>query len=116
VDAGRAGEFLCFGRGDAFDVVLGGHKVLGSAQRRRKGAILQHGSLVLRRSSFAPQFPGIADLADFSLSESALAERLAGAVGAVISSRIVPRELTPDECRRVNDRARSASIEMLKSS
>jgi hypothetical protein len=36
-------EYLCFGRMDDFDVVMGGHKVLGSAQRRRKGAVLQHG-------------------------------------------------------------------------
>lgn len=47
-DESRGGRFLCFGRGDAFDVVMGQHKVLGSAQRRRKGAILQHGSLILR--------------------------------------------------------------------
>lgn len=60
--AEKSGEFLCFGRGDAFDVVLGGYKVIGSAQRRRKGAVLQHGSLILRRSEWAPQFPGLRDL------------------------------------------------------
>lgn len=55
-------EFLCFARGDEFDLVCREHKIAGSAQRRRKGAILQHGSLLLRRSEFAPQFPGLFDL------------------------------------------------------
>ena len=53
---------LCFSRQDAHDVVSGGYKVLGSAQRRRKGALLQHGSLVLRASPAAPQYPGLIDL------------------------------------------------------
>jgi len=55
--------FLCFGRGDPRDIVLGPHKIVGSAQRRRKGAILQHGALLLERSPHAPEFPGLFDLA-----------------------------------------------------
>jgi hypothetical protein len=54
-------EFLCFGRGDQDDVVIGPEKILGSAQRRRKGAVLQHGSLVLWRSeAVAAVFPEFA--------------------------------------------------------
>lgn len=67
-------SFLCFSRSDANDIVVGSHKIVGSAQRRRKGAVLQHGSIVLRESKFAPQFPGVLDLgfelgkpADFDL-------------------------------------------------
>ena len=56
-NAERGGEFLCFGRGDSRDIVLHGHKIVGSAQRRRRGAVLQHGSLLLRRSEHAPSFP-----------------------------------------------------------
>lgn len=37
-------------------------KVLGSAQRRRRGAVLQHGSLLLASSPFAPELPGITEL------------------------------------------------------
>lgn len=58
----RNTAFLCFARGDAMDVVLGPNKVLGSAQRRRRGAILQHGSLVLRTSPLAPEVPGLTEL------------------------------------------------------
>jgi lipoate-protein ligase A len=60
--ADREGAFLCFGRGDPRDVVLAGHKIMGSAQRRRRGAVLQHGSLLIRASEYAPQFPGVLDL------------------------------------------------------
>lgn len=72
---GPAEAFLCFSRGDEMDVVLGPHKVLGSAQRRRRGAVLQHGSLVLRRSEFAPQFPGLFDLGP-AVPETKLLETL----------------------------------------
>jgi lipoate-protein ligase A len=54
--------FLCFGREDPRDIVLGPHKILGSAQRRRRGAVLQHGSLLVKRSPFAPSYPGLCDL------------------------------------------------------
>ena len=53
---------LCFARAADEDVVCGGHKVLGSAQRRRRGAILQHGSLLIHQSPHAPEFPGLLDL------------------------------------------------------
>ena len=70
--------FLCFTRGDPNDVMLAGHKILGSAQRRRRGAILQHGSLLWRASEHAPELPGICDLAtaptDMEQFHSELAE------------------------------------------
>ena len=40
-------SFLCFGRGDRHDILSGRRKVVGSAQRRRGGAVLQHGSVAL---------------------------------------------------------------------
>lgn len=58
----REGNFLCFERGDPHDLVIGRHKVLGSAQRRRRGSILQHGSLLLEHSPVAPQLLGLCDL------------------------------------------------------
>jgi len=54
--------FLCFLREDENDLLLNRHKILGSAQRRRRGAILQHGGLILHRSSMAPEILGIFDL------------------------------------------------------
>ena len=54
--------FLCFLREASPDLVVLGHKVLGSAQRRRRGAVLQHGSLLLKASEFAPDLLGLHDL------------------------------------------------------
>jgi lipoate-protein ligase A len=62
-ESDRAGKpFLCFQRREAGDVLLGEHKIAGSAQRRQRGTVLQHGSVLWARSAFAPELPGITDL------------------------------------------------------
>jgi lipoate-protein ligase A len=58
----RKEAFLCFQRRAAGDVLLHDRKVLGSAQRRTKHGLLQHGSLLLRKSAAAPELPGLAEL------------------------------------------------------
>lgn len=61
----RANEeesFLCFQRHVAGDVLVAGHKIVGSAQRRFHGAVLQHGSILLAASAAAPELPGVLDL------------------------------------------------------
>ena len=55
-------EFLCFHRRSEGDVVVGDHKLLGSAQRRSKTALLQHGSLLVAKSQHAPSLMGVKDL------------------------------------------------------
>ncbi len=54
--------FLCFQHVTPGDLVIGSAKVLGSAQRRQRGALLQHGGILLARSPHAPELPGIMDL------------------------------------------------------
>lgn len=76
--------FLCFLRADPRDVVINGTKVLGSAQRRRKGHILQHGSILLQASKLTPELPGIVDLVpDFDLPQ--FEQRLPHAVADSVS-------------------------------
>jgi len=54
-DSGAArGPFFCFQRRHCYDVLLGGDKIAGSAQRRTRNAVLQHGSIVLA-NRFAQQ-------------------------------------------------------------
>jgi lipoate-protein ligase A len=73
--------FLCFQRHHPGDVLIGENKIVGSAQRRRKKAMLQHGSLLWQRSEFAPELPGLTDLADdFTLSQSNFIDVLAGRI------------------------------------
>ena len=84
-ETGVAAEpFLCFLRKNPNDIVhISGSKIVGSAQRRRKGITLQHGSIILKASPLAPQVLGIIDLepsfstADFRRS---LPQKIAGAV------------------------------------
>jgi lipoate-protein ligase A len=59
----KLGEVLCFLDQTAGDLVIDGSKVVGSARRKRRGALLQHGSILLGRSEHAPMLPGINDLA-----------------------------------------------------
>ena len=44
-------------------MLVAGEKVAGSAQRRRRGAVLQHGSVLLARSPAAPELVGLKELA-----------------------------------------------------
>jgi len=78
--AGDRHKFLCFERRTAGDIVLKGFKIGGSAQRRLSGATLQHGSLLLKRSEFAPELPGISDLADLDCSQSEILEGMINAM------------------------------------
>lgn len=71
--------FLCFQRRSSGDVLLASEveptsaqKVGGSAQRRRRGAVLQHGSLLLSESPFAPELPGIEQITGVRLDEQEL--------------------------------------------
>lgn len=54
--------FLCFQRRANGDVVLKDFKIIGSAQRRLKNALLQHGSVLLGQSTAAPELPGVNEL------------------------------------------------------
>jgi len=58
----RSGDFLCFCRRSSGDIVLADVKIAGSAQRRVAHAVLQHGSVLLRRTSAAPELPGLCDI------------------------------------------------------
>jgi lipoate-protein ligase A len=72
VEATRRGEevdrttasrpFLCFADRDPEDVISGVAKLAGSAQRRRSGAVLQHGSILIATSTITPELPGAIDL------------------------------------------------------
>jgi lipoyl(octanoyl) transferase len=73
--------FLCFEHHTAGDLAIGPRgdgrtKVIGSAQRKRHGAIIQHGSILLRTSEFAPRLPGIAERSGFVLEPRNLANAI----------------------------------------
>lgn len=79
----RSGPFFCFERPGRTDLLLGGGKLLGSAQRRLSDRVLQHGSLIVgRRFASHPGAslgnPAPADVARWS---DAFVRNLASALG-----------------------------------
>lgn len=102
-----AEPFLCFSRGDARDIVLGPHKILGSAQRRRRGAVLQHGALLLARSEYAPEFPGLAELAGFSHQRREVVDALHQALRDLLPGDVVDSGLTDAELVQAAELART---------
>jgi lipoate-protein ligase A len=77
--------FLCFQRRTPEDLIVSGYKVLGSAQRKIRGAVLQHGSLLLRASPWAPELPGIGELTSHFPDVEQLAEELTARLAARLS-------------------------------
>lgn len=96
--------FLCFERRSPGDVLVAGMKVGGSAQRRNRGALLQHGSVLLRCSSFAPELPGIAELTGASLDPDVLRARWCERLAERLGLRWRPDGVTESE------RLRAAAI------
>lgn len=73
---GGVEPFLCFQRRTSEDLVVAGYKILGSAQRRGRGALLQHGSLLVRSSTFAPELPGLCELCSREVEMEGLIEAM----------------------------------------
>lgn len=86
--------FLCFQRRTGGDIILDGQKVGGSAQRRSKNAILQHTSLLLRKSLAAQELAGIEDLGGVSLDVPALINDLAERLSETLLVAFKPANLT----------------------
>ena len=89
-----AGEGVCL-----TDSITHRHKIAGSAQRKWKGALLQHGSVLLGRSPFAPTLPGIAELSRVSVPLKELAAAVVERLAVTSGWRVEPGEWTADELR-----------------
>jgi lipoate-protein ligase A len=94
--------FLCFSRGDARDIVIGPHKIVGSAQRRRQGAVLQHGSILLEQSPLAPEFPGIHELTEVRLDPWQLSRQLAPAMAEYLQLNLATTSLQKTEIEQAS--------------
>jgi lipoyl(octanoyl) transferase len=93
----KLGPFLCFLHQTPGDLVTHGAKVVGSAQRRPHGAMLQHGSILLAQSEHTPELPGLRELTGVDLSPAELAPALIEALAVETGWRFEPGELTGEE-------------------
>lgn len=99
--------FLCFLRKTEGDVLCEGVKVGGSAQRRRRGAILQHGSLILARSPHAPEVSGIWEVTGKKLFHEPIPERWSQAIAGRLQLNLAVGKLSELEL----DAARTLALE-----
>jgi len=101
-DAGPGHEssdrpFLCFTDRDADDIVIGGVKLVGSAQRRRSGAVLQHGSILLGRSPTTPELAGLAELSSAPTDLATWDRIVRDALPRALGLSALDDEIRPDE-------------------
>jgi lipoate-protein ligase A len=96
----KLGEVLCYLHQTPGDLVAGSAKVVGSAQRKQKGALLQHGGILLARSEFAPRLPGLAELTGVRLAAERVAELVGERFAADTGWELAPGGWTPDELAR----------------
>lgn len=100
---------FCFRRTGTYEIAVGGKKLVGSAQRRQRGALLQHGSVVLGTdpARLRAVFPAEADptagmttLADVlgtPVAFDAVAAALTGGLAVALGATLEPAGLSPDE-------------------
>lgn len=97
----KLGPVVCFLNQTPGDLLLNGSKVAGSAQRKQKGALLQHGSILLRRSPFAPELAGICDAPGApAFAPEPLAALLTTAFALDTGWSVAPGAWTADESAR----------------
>ena len=101
--SGKARPFLCFTDKTAEDVVVGALKIIGSAQRRRAGALLQHGSILLARAPLAPELSGLLDLATLPIDATGLAELIGRRVPEALGFFSLPSAWSDGALRRAGE-------------
>lgn len=89
---------LCFEDTTAFDLVdEAGRKVVGSAQRRRDGRVLHHGSIPLSVPRLSPGAGSVADAAGRRVAWDELADALVESFAEAWSLVLEPDELSGNE-------------------
>ena len=107
------GAFLCFLHQTPGDLLVDSKKVVGSAQRKLRGALMQHGSILFEQSPLTPDLPGIAELAGVHIGAEQLPVALARELALSSGWHINPGEWTPAEVSQRNTIAQQkyASVE-----
>jgi len=108
-EPGGSPPAFCFQRTGAYEIAVGGRKLIGSAQRRQRGAFLQHGSLVLDVDPVRVRavFPGesdptggmttLAEALGGSCARTTVVAALAAGLGTALQATLVPSGLSAAE-------------------
>jgi hypothetical protein len=107
---------LCFQLVTAGDLLLGHAKVVGSAQRRQRGALLQHGAILLAASPYATVLPGILERSGRRLTVDEIVDRqpdrgISPADGLGACRHRLDGRGTPPYCRAGRGQIHSGGVE-----
>jgi lipoate-protein ligase A len=103
----KLGDVLCFLHYTPGDLILGGSKVAGSAQRKQRGALMQHGSILLAASPATPMLPGIRELAGVSIAPPDLCAAAAEYFARQVGCSLQPSDWRDNERRRLEELVQS---------
>jgi lipoate-protein ligase A len=88
---------LCFQQITCGDLTIRGSKVVGSAQRKRQGAMLQHGAILCAQSPHTPILPGIRELTGCALTSKEVIGAICEVFAETAGPQMIEQVLTKDE-------------------
>ncbi len=95
-------RLLCFHHQTPQDLSINGKKIVGSAQRKKKRSIIQHGGILLAQSPFTPSLPGIFELTNISILADKLADAVVRELEIFLSWTFSPSVWTEQEKVRIS--------------
>jgi lipoate-protein ligase A len=98
---------LCFKHFAPGDLLIGDAKIAGSAQRRQRGALLQHGAILLARSDHTPTLPGVLELTGYRPRVEELCSAVTSAFATQTGWQLTAGELSVTEQDRVGELAQT---------
>lgn len=99
----KHGEVLCFQQHTVGDVLCAGHKIVGSAQRKHRLALLQHGSVLLAQSEHTPALPGIRETTGIALNSEQVRSGIERAFTVQTGWRLEPAVWTEQELQSIEE-------------
>ncbi len=97
------GAVLCFQQQTPGDLLCKGAKIVGSAQRKQRGSLLQHGGILLARSEFTPLLPGILELTNFHIEPEEAARAVANELASKTGWTMTPGNWSEAEKETITD-------------
>ena len=94
-------NLLCFHHHAPQDLIIKKHKVVGSAQRKKKRSVIQHGGILLAQSVYTPSLPGILELSGIKLCPEKLAETIVDECRHALGWDFTSWKWSPEEQARI---------------
>lgn len=94
---GGGAAALCYDRATDFDLKAGTRKLVGSAQRRKGAAFLQHGSIPVSRDPFSPGAVSLAELLARTPAPDEVARAVLSGFSQALGVAFAPSSPTEDE-------------------